>query len=144
MTYTFTHSVECLVGKEFAWGFWAEIENWAAVDPAVESVRLDGPFAAGARGETRMRGGGPVEWRLAEVNEEHGAVVEVSLPGASMKFALTFEKSGEGVTRITQRVTLEGERADDYAEGMKMVEQNIPEGMRRLSEAIAKASTEAA
>src|SRR4051812_30292729 len=117
MTYTFTHSVECPVGREVAWGFWAEVENWAAVDPAVESVRLDGPFAAGTRGETRMSGGGPpVEWRFAEVSEERGAVVEVSLPGASVKFALTFEELGEGSTRITQRVTLEGERADDYAE----------------------------
>jgi hypothetical protein len=66
--------------------------------------------------------------------------VEFSLPGASAKFALTFEESGEGSTRITQRVTLEGERADDYAEWMKMIEQMMPEGMRRLSEAIVKQS----
>jgi hypothetical protein len=73
MAYTFTHSVECPVEREFAWGFWAEFENWTAVDPAMESVRLDGPFAA----------------------------------------------------------------------GIKMVKQNMPEGMRRLSEAIVKASGEA-
>jgi hypothetical protein len=54
-----------------------------------------------------------------------------------------FEES-EGGTRITQRVTLEGERADDYAEGVKMLEQYTPEGMRRLAEAMAKASGEAA
>ena len=144
MTYTFTHSVECRAGREAAWRFWSDLKNWAAVDPAVESAKLDGPFEAGSRGETRTRGGGPVEWRLAEVNEGSGAVVEVSLPGAVVRFALKFEESGEGVTRITQRVTLEGERAGEYVEGMKMLEQNMPAGMDRLAEAIEKASGEAA
>jgi hypothetical protein len=140
MTYTFTHSVKCAIDRKFAWAFWSEVGNWAAVDPSVESVRLDGPFEAGARGETRTRRGGPVEWRLAEVNEESGAVVEMSMPGAVLRFALTFEESCEGGTRITQRVTLEGERAGEYAEGMKTLEQNMPAGMSRLAEAIEKSS----
>jgi hypothetical protein len=139
MTYTFTHRVECAAGREFAWAFWSEVGNWAAVDPAVESVKLDGPFAAGARGETRPRGVGPVEWRLAEVNEGRGAVVEISLPGASVRFAWEFEELSEGVTRITQRVTMEGGRAGEYVEGMRMLEQNMPAGMGRLAEAIATA-----
>lgn len=142
MTYTFTHSVECGADREFAWGFWSEVGNWAAVDAAVESVRLDGPFEAGARGETWPRGGEKVEWRLAEVNDGRGAVVEISLPGALVKFAWEFEAVGESATRITQRVTLEGERAGDYAAGMKMLEQNMPDGMGRLAGAIEKSSGE--
>lgn len=51
---------------------------------------------------------------------------------------------GEGATRVTQRVALEGERAGDYAEGMKMLEQGIPVGMCKLAEAIEKASCESA
>lgn len=140
MAYVFTHSVECVAGRGFAWAFWSEVGNWAAVDPAVESVELDGPFASGARGETRTRGGGPVEWRLAEVSEGMGAVVEISLPGALVRFAWEFEESGGEATRITQRVTLEGEREGEYIEGMKMLEQNMPAGMGRLAEAIASAS----
>lgn len=140
MTYTFAHSVECPVGREFVWGFWSEVGNWAAVDPVVESVELDGPFAAGTRGETRTSGGETFEWRLAEVSEGRGAVVEMSPPGALLKFVWTFEESGESMTRITQLVTLEGERAGDYAEGMKMLEQGIPVGMCKLAEAIVKAS----
>jgi hypothetical protein len=138
--YEFTHTVECTVGREFAWAFWSDVGNWAAVDPAVESVSLDGPFRAGARGETRPRGGGPVAWRLAEVSEGRGALVEISLPGAAVRFAWTFEESAGGGASITQRVTLEGERAGEYAEGMKALERNMPAGMGRLAEAIAKAS----
>jgi hypothetical protein len=144
MAYTFTHSVECHVEREFAWRFWADVRNWEAVDPAVDAVSLEGPFAAGTWGETRTSGGETVGWRLAEVFEGDGAVVEMSLSGALLKFAWTFEETGEGGTRITQLVTLEGERAGDYAEGMKMLEHGIPEGMRKLCEAMLKASGEAA
>jgi hypothetical protein len=55
-------------------------------------------------------------------------------------FAWEFEELSEGVTRMTQHVTLEGERAEDYAEGMRMLEEGIPVGMGKLAEAIAKAS----
>jgi hypothetical protein len=142
MTYTFTHSVECAADRKFAWAFWSDVGNWAAVDPAVESVELDGPFVAGTRGETRPRGGEKVEWRLAEVCEGSGAVVEISVPGALVRFAWEFKEESEGVTSITQRVTLEGERAGDYAEGMRMLEQGAPVGMGKLAEAIEKASGE--
>lgn len=139
MSYEFTHSVECRVGRAFAWAFWSDVRNWATVDPAVESVRLDGAFAAGAWGETRARGQGPVGWRLAGVEDGRGATIEMGLPGAVLRFAWAFEESAGGGTRITQHVTLEGARAGDYAEGLKGLEAGIPEGMRKLAEAIAKA-----
>jgi hypothetical protein len=37
---------------------------------------------------------------------------------------------------MTQRVTLEGERAGEYVEGMRMLEEGVPVGMRKLAEAI--------
>lgn len=135
----FTHSLECPAPREFAWAFWSEVGNWAAVDSAVESVGLDGPFEAGARGETKPRGHAAVAWRLAEVEEGRGATIEMELPGAVLRFAWTFEESGAGGTKITQRVTLEGERAGDYAGGMEGLGRGVPEGMRRLAEAIAAA-----
>src|ERR1039457_5844172 len=33
------------VSAEFAWGFWTKLDNWA-LDADVESVEVDGPFAA--------------------------------------------------------------------------------------------------
>jgi hypothetical protein len=45
-----------------------------------------------------------------------------------------------GGARITQKVTLEGERAAEYEEGMKTFEQAIPSGMERLIEAMVKAA----
>jgi hypothetical protein len=41
---------------------------------------------------------------------------------------------------MTQKVTIEGDGAADYEEGMKVLEKSIPLGMEKLVEAIAKAA----
>jgi hypothetical protein len=136
MKYEIEHAVECPVPRDFAWRFWTRVENWAAVDPSVEAVTLDGPFAAGTRGATKPRGLPPTEWRLAEVEEGRRAVIEVALPGAAFSFEWSFEGAAGGATRMTQRVTLEGERAADYAGAMPEFEAGMPAGMRSLAAAM--------
>src|SRR6266571_4992649 len=63
--WTFEHSVQAHVTPEVAWAFWTDVRNWR-FDPSLESVELDGPFAAGARGVTKPRGGEPIEWSIRE------------------------------------------------------------------------------
>ena len=65
------------VSRDLAWQFWTNVENWPTVDGSVESVRLNGPFAAGSTGVTRSRDIDPVEWRLVEVNDGSSAVIEI-------------------------------------------------------------------
>lgn len=57
--WTFDYSVVCSVTVEFAWKFWTDVSNWA-MDADVESVEIDGPFAAGARVhlQQKLRPGG--------------------------------------------------------------------------------------
>ena len=59
-------TVDCEVTVEFAWDFWANVKNWI-LDPDVEAVEIDGPFAPGARGSTNSKSSGRMEWRLVEV-----------------------------------------------------------------------------
>jgi hypothetical protein len=139
MAWNFEHSVECPVSRDFAWQFWANVDNWL-LDTSVESVRLDGPFATGTRGMTKPRGQNPVEWQLIDVQDRSSAIIEVALPGAIARFFWRFEDTASGDTRITQRASLEGERADDYLEGMKGLESGIPQGMQRLADEISKAA----
>jgi hypothetical protein len=135
----FEHSIDCRVGRDFAWKFWANVDNWAVVDPAVEWARLEGPFIAGTIGRTKPRGADTNEWKLAEVEEGIRAVIEITAPGATVKFHWSFADITGGGVRITQKVTLEGERTSDYEEGMRMLEKGIPSGMERLIEAMVKA-----
>lgn len=144
MGYEFAHSIECPVSRDFAWRFWSAVENWAAVDPAVEWVSLDGPFASGTRGVTKLHGLGPMEWRLSVVQDGRSATIEIMVDGAVVKFCWRFEEQASGGVRITQRVSLEGERAGEYLEGMRELEQGIPAGMHSLAVGMVRAAEGAA
>jgi polyketide cyclase/dehydrase/lipid transport protein len=136
----FEHSIECQVGRDFAWKFWTNVDNWSAVDPAVEWAKLEGPFITGTIGRVKPRGADPNEWKLAEVEEGKRAVIEMALPGATVKFHWNFADMTGGGARITQKVTLEGERAAEYEEGMKPMEKGIPSGMEKLIDSMVKAA----
>jgi Polyketide cyclase / dehydrase and lipid transport len=136
----FEHSIECQVGRDFAWKFWTNVDNWAVVDPAVEWAKLEGPFNSGTIGRTKPRGADPNEWKLVEVEDGIKAVIEIAAPGAMVRFHWSFADIPGGGTRMTQNLTLEGERAAEYEEGMKLLEKGIPSGMERLVEAMVRAS----
>jgi len=139
MEWEFAHSVECPVSREFAWQFWTHVDNWM-FDPSVEAVTLDGPFAAGTTGTTRPRGLDLINWQLIEVQDGHSAIIEINLPGAVVTFRWQFEDLPNTATRISQRVTLAGERAEDYIAGAAELEKGIPAGMRQFVEEITKAA----
>src|ERR1051325_8517387 len=71
--WSFEHTVQTPVNREFAWQFWTDVANWAVVDASVESVQLNGPFAAGTSGTTKPRGLDLVEWYIREVQDGHRA-----------------------------------------------------------------------
>jgi hypothetical protein len=137
--WSFEHSVQCPVRREFAWKFWTKVANWPVVDPAVETVTLDGDFAAGTTITTKPRDMEVVKGRLVEVQEGSRAVVEVVMPDAYAKFFWTFADSETG-TRITQRVSIEGARGDEYQSFGEELEKGIPQGMQRLADAITEAA----
>jgi hypothetical protein len=115
---------------EFACQFWTDVQNWT-LDPDVESIEISGPFAQGARGATNSRASGLVEWRIAEIDDGR-AVIEFPLPGAMGRCVWTFEDCA-GLTRITQRWSLQGEQAANYVDSVAPGLQNgIPEGMKKL------------
>jgi hypothetical protein len=68
--WAFEHSVDCEVTAEFAWGFWTNVNNWA-FDSDIESVEIDGPFAAGARGQCR------IVFPLSDIRANSGADAHV-------------------------------------------------------------------
>ncbi|MEW6736815.1 MAG: SRPBCC family protein [Acidobacteriota bacterium] len=137
----FKHSVECSISVEFAWQFWTDVNNWAVVDPAVEWVSLNGAFATGSQGTTKPRGAQPTNWTLVEVQDSSKAVIEIAVSGAALTFHWKFEATNNGGTKLTQEVHLSGERAEDYLEAVKWLEQDIPAGMHKLVEGIIKVAT---
>jgi hypothetical protein len=139
--WTFEHSVECKVHRDFAWQFWTNVSNWAMVDSSVEWASIDGPFRSGATGSTKSRGGKAVHWRVEDAQPGSGATVLIHVSGAAMRSVWRFEDSEHGRTRITQRASIEGERAEDYAPTFgPQLEREMPAGMLKLAEAMERAA----
>jgi Polyketide cyclase / dehydrase and lipid transport len=140
MSWIFKHAVVCAASRAFAWQFWSNVENWL-LDTSVEAITIDGPFAAGTRGTSKPRGGDLINWQLVEVEDGRRAVIEIPLPGAVVRFDWQFEDLPDAGTRMTQRVTLEGEQAADYLAGVAELEKGIPQGMQRLAAEITLAAS---
>jgi hypothetical protein len=135
----FRHSVETTAERDFAWGFWTDVTNWA-FDTSVEWVRLEGPFASGTKGVTKSPGMDPVHWVLTEVQPEEEAIVEFDLGGATLQFHWRFEVLDGGGTRITQRASLRGANADSFEQQIAPeFERGIPAGMDKLVNEIERA-----
>ena len=136
--WAFEHSVQCDAPVEFAWAFWTDVRNWG-IDADVDSIEIDGPFAAGTSGRTYSKSSGRLEWRIVEAGSGRG-VIEFPVPGAAGRFYWTFEESGDG-TRMRQRCTLTGERAAEYVPAIgPALEAGIPAGMQKLGESIERAA----
>jgi hypothetical protein len=115
-----TYSVESDASLAFVWDYWTNIANWD--DPPAE-FKLDGPFASGSRGTTRLPGQEPLHWLIREVSPPQAATITLELQGAALSFQWRFEGLPDGRTRITQRVALQGENAGAY---ISQVESTFP------------------
>jgi hypothetical protein len=133
----FETTIDCPVKRDFAWKFWTDVSNWPVVDPSAESVELHGPFAAGSTGRTKPAGSDSIDWKLIDVQDGTSAVVQIDLPEAQVRFHWTFEDSQTG-TRMTQRVTIEGDHADNYREGFEALRAGVPAGMKKLADAMVR------
>ena len=137
--WVFEHTIECRVSVQFAWNFWTNVRNWK-LDADVDSIEIQGEFAAGTRGVTYSKSSGKIDWHITELVPQRRAVLEIPAPGAVARFAWTFE-GVEGRARITQRASLCGERMATYAESIgPALQMGIPEGMRKLCEAMETAA----
>jgi hypothetical protein len=131
------HAEEADASPDFAWRYWSNVANWD--DPPAQ-FELDGPFAVGARGLTRIPGQEPIHWIIREVRPAEAATIEILLDGAALAIEWKFAALAEGRTRLTQRVVLHGEKADAYLEHAKMFAVNMPNGMKKMAAAMASAA----
>jgi uncharacterized protein YndB with AHSA1/START domain len=140
MFWELKQSVIANASRQTVWEFISDIGNLARVEgDAVESMTLDGPFRAGARGMTKMRGQEPTHWRLVEVEPPERAVYEMELPGALIHFNWTYEKLTDDRTRLTQHIVLDGPGAEAYVPGMEQsLAPNVGKGMERIAMEIAR------
>jgi len=107
MKWSFSHTEHTAGSRDDVWRLWSDVASWPTWDAGVETVALDGPFAAGTTGRLKPAGSKPVGIRLLEARPGEGFVDETRLPLATMRFEHSLADDGDG-TLITHRVTISG------------------------------------
>jgi hypothetical protein len=140
MVWELKHSVIAAANRQTVWEFISNIGNLARLEgDAVESMTLGGPYQAGSKGTTKMRGQEPIHWRLAEVEPPGRSVTEIELPEAVVRFIWTYDELPDGRTRLSQHIVLEGPGAGAYVPFMEEhIAGNLAQGMERLAVEVAK------
>jgi hypothetical protein len=85
---------------------WADMATGPEWNTDTSWVRLDGPFAEGATGTLKPKGGPKVRFEVTRLDDEH--FVDVSrLPGGRITFAHRI-KTADGSTRVDVTVSIDG------------------------------------
>ena len=133
------HSVNAAATPEFAWTYMTDVKNWD--DPPAE-FKLHGAFESGTVGTTEMPGQTPRQWRLKDVIPRTSYTMEISLPEATISCKWVFSELPGRQTRLTQHISLEGEKASSYAQDVQQAfGPGLAPGMNRIATAISKAFT---
>lgn len=127
------HAVSTKAGRELAWRYWSDMANHARMEPGVERIELDGPFATGTTGRT-IGPGYQQAWQLIDVVEgRHFAITGQTPDGAgALRFAWNFDDEGRG-TRLTQRIRAAGPLVAEHLAALRQMEANAPKGLARLA-----------
>jgi hypothetical protein len=142
VVYQAEHSVEAPVSPAFAWDWRTDVNNWD--DPPAQ-FQLDGPFAAGSWGTTRLPGQEPLRWQIRDVRPGRSFVIELPLDRATLSFEWRFEAVSDRRTRLTQCIALAGDNAAAYEPQVRAAfGSNLPGGMSRIAAAMAAAATRGA
>ena len=102
IVYQAEYSVEAQVSAAFAWDWRTDVTNWD--DPPAQ-FQLDGPFAAGSWGTTRLPGQEPLRWQIRDVRPGRSFAIEMPLDRAALSFAWRFDAVSDRRTRLWQRPT---------------------------------------
>jgi hypothetical protein len=86
---------------------WGDVSTWPEWNSDTEWVRLDGPFAAGATGVLKPKGGPKVKFVIDRLSAQE--LVDVSkLFGARLTFAHDVTARDDGGTTIDVTITMSG------------------------------------
>jgi hypothetical protein len=87
---------------------WADMATWPQWNHDTEWVRLDGPFAEGATGKLKPKGGPVVRFVVERLVPGRSFVDVSSLLGARLVFDHTVHEAPDGGTTVDVVVTLGG------------------------------------
>ncbi len=132
--WTFTHTENTTASPAQVWQRYSDPSSWPEWDQETETVRLDGPFAAGSRGRLKPKGGPAAKFQITAVAEQESFSDVSFLPLARIVFKHEIQPSPEG-SSFTHTVSIEGPLSPLFARVIgKKIASGLPTSMRRLAE----------
>ena len=134
--WAFEHSIFTVATRPDAWAYWTAMDNHAKMEPGVQRIELDGPFATGTTGRT-IAEGFTQEWQLDDVIEGERFTVIGFAPGdgGSLSFTWIFEDEADG-TRMTHQIRATGPEVENTLEELRQMALHAPKSMARLAGAL--------
>lgn len=126
------HTIETQASPGAVWKIWTDVENWNSWDHGIEFSTIEGPFAVGAKGTLKPKGGPLVHMVLTHVEQQKAFVDESRLFLAQIIVSHDIRERN-GITLVTHQIEMKGPLAFLFAFliGRKM-KKNLPQEMRRM------------
>lgn len=110
--WTTEHAIETTASPEAIWRVWTDVPRWGEWNPDIESIELDGPFAAGSTITMTPRGQEPIELRIAEAVEPERFVDEADLGDVVVRTLHRAQRLEGDRVRVIYRMEISGPAAD--------------------------------
>lgn len=123
-------SIETVASPETIWALFQDVSGWARWNAGIESIALEGPFAAGTGFVMKPPGEAAFRSVLTEVRENECFVDETRVGELVIVVTHRIERLGSSRTRITYAVDAQGEGA---AEIGPMISADFPEVLAALA-----------
>ncbi len=115
------------------WAYWSDLSNHAKMEPGVERIELDGPFATGTTGRT-IATEFQQDWALSDVVEgrRFGITGFTADGNGVLSFCWDFKDEDDG-TRVTYRIRASGPELDKHRDMFRQMEIRAPKALVRLA-----------
>lgn len=110
--WTYEHGVETDAEPEAIRRLWADVENWGVWNADIASIRISGPFAAGAEIVMNPDGQDPVHLVIAEVTPER-FVDEARIDGLVLRTTHRLDQGESLRTLVRYRMEITGTGSDE-------------------------------
>src|SRR4051794_19994254 len=125
-------SIETAASAEAIWAQFRDVEGWVRRNAGIESITLEGPFAAGTSFVMKPPGEDAIRSVLIDVRENECFVDETRIGDLVIEVAHRIERLAPSRTRITYAVEARGPGA---AEIGPMVSADFPDVLAALVKA---------
>ncbi len=130
------YSIETSASAEAIWSLFRDVGAWASWNAGIESIALEGPFAAGTSFTMKPPGQDAMRSRLTEVRENECFVDETTVDHLTIRVAHRIQRKGKGKgARVTYTVSAEGPGAEEIGPAVASDFPDVLAALARKAEA---------